>query len=116
MGDFLQMDTDAVGELMGRLADAGRELETGWQSVLGAIAGGEQFGGDAIADAIRGAYHPARDALHETAGKLPQAMMSDADVGAQSAADYRAVEERATAVLRAVLDLGFGATGTDARP
>jgi dihydroxyacetone kinase len=116
MGDFWHMDTAAVSELMGRLADAGRDLESGWQSRLGAITGGEEFGGDAIADAIRGAYRPAGDALRELAARLPQAVMSDADVGTQSAADYLAAEERATAALSAVPGLGLGAGGTDARP
>lgn len=116
MGDFLHMDTTAVGELMGRLADAGRDLDAGWQLVLGAIAGGEEFGGDAIAQAIRGAYHPAGDALRELAARMPQAVMSDAEVGTQSASDYRAADERATAALSAVLGLGLGAGGLDARP
>lgn len=115
MGTFLHMDTAAVGELMSRLADAGRDLNDGWQSVLGAITSHEEFGGDAIADAIRGAYHPAGDSLRSLAAQLPQAVLSDADVGAQSAADYRAAEERATGALGAVLGLGFGAGGTDAR-
>lgn len=116
MGNFLHMDTAAVGVLAGRLADAGRDLDAGWQSVLSAITGGEDFGGDAIAEAIRGAYRPAGDALRELAGRLPQAVTSDADVGTRSAADYRAADERATAALGAVLGLGLGSGGTDAHP
>ena len=109
MGDFLHMDTAAVSALMGRLADAGRELDAGWQSVLGAITAGEEFGGDAIGQAIGRAYHPAGDALRDLAARLPRAMTADADVGTGSAADYRAADERAAAGLNA------GAGGPDAR-
>jgi hypothetical protein len=116
MGDFLHMDTTAVGELMGRLGDAGRDLDAGWQSVLGAITGGEEFGGDAIAQAIRGAYHPAGDALRELAGRLPRAVMSDADAGTRSVAGYLIADERAKAAMSAVPSPGLGAGGTDARP
>jgi hypothetical protein len=72
MGEFLNMDTTAVGRLMGLLADAGRELDTGWQAVLSAITDDEEFGGDEIAQAIGGAYHPAGDALRELAAVIPR--------------------------------------------
>lgn len=113
MGDFLYMDTTAVGGLMGRLAEAGRGLESGWQALQEAITGGEEFGDDVIAQAIRDAYRPAGDALRELAVRLPRAVMSDAEVGVRSAADYLAAQERAAAAVNAVLGLGPG--GTDAR-
>jgi hypothetical protein len=112
---FVHMDTDAVHQLMATLADAGRDLESGWQSILGAITGGEAaFGGDAIGQAIAGAYHPASNALRDAAERLPGAVMADSDMGHRCATDYHAADMRSAAAVGAVIGLGIG--GADARP
>jgi hypothetical protein len=107
---FLHMDTAGVGNLMDSLADAARDLDRGWQNALGMIQAGEgAIGGDAIGQAIRGAYDQPGREMRAAADRHPVAMMSDADVGHSCAADYVAADDFGRDVLARLF------SGPDAR-
>ena len=99
---FLEMDTDAVSDLMARLAGAGRELDNGWRAALAGITGGEAaIGDDVIGQAIRGVYEPAGRALRSAAERLPPTMLGDADAGDQCVAGYLDADRRNLGLLGA---------------
>ena len=73
MTPFSHMDTVAVTTLMGRPASTGQDLDRGWQDALAKITGHDAaLGGDAIGQAIRGAYEPAHTTLRAAAVRVPR--------------------------------------------
>lgn len=92
------MDPKALQDAMSLLADTGRTLDADWQSGKPAIAGHEGgIGSDVLAQAFHGIYDSSRTTVTAAADRLPRAILADADVGTQSAADYVAGDQRGAA-------------------
>jgi hypothetical protein len=94
--DGLHMETEVARNVFTRIADAGRELATGWSEAMTMVADGEAgIGDDRIAAAFRAGYEQHGARTRELGDAHPQRLAADAGVGHESAADYLATEDRA---------------------
>ncbi|WP_406631311.1 type VII secretion target [Amycolatopsis sp. WGS_07] len=99
----VHLDTDALREQLNHLNQTGQQVSTAWQSSAQTITAGEAaIGTGPLADAFRGPYTAATQAVRTAAERIPALYRQLAEVGASCAADYARRDADAAGAMSAV--------------
>lgn len=98
------MWTDVVEPLAHRLAVAGEDLGTGWQTGRAAVGTAERaIGSDVLADAFKAIYETDRDLIRSIADQTPGEVEKDGEVGVECVRMYTGAEDFARDTLARVI-------------